>query len=284
MAESAPTNEEISSAPDAKAWTLARLGLAREIILGPNADSNTAWWQRALLRAAGLPGLGPWLERLFPVAFSGARKAKGGGRRFLVPAPPVQTALELYAASKGALDGDEGDLAVVEDLLDRWLPAAVATHLAALPVEERIATAIDLADQGVLTTADKLKASSEALEEALESGEPPEDPFEKAGRIEWDVLLALYCTVYGGSPWEVYTETPWTVFLHLVGRIDQVTALEHLLDLDLALLPHLGEGAEEALNELRSRAGDPFGPKAKRQSLSEQRAAVEELRSIMGRR
>ena len=284
MAESAPTNEEISSAPDAKAWTLARLGLAREIILGPGADNNTAWWQRPLLRTGYLPGLGPWLKRLFPSAFSRACKARAGGRRFLVPAPPVQTALELYAASKGALDGDEGDLAVVEDLLDRWLPAAVATYLAALPVEERIATAIDLADQGVLTTADKLKASSEALEEALESGEPPEDPFEKAGRIEWDVLLALYCTVYGGSPWEVYTETPWTVFLHLVGRIDQVTALEHLLDLDLALLPHLGEGAEEALNELRSRAGDPFGPKAKRQSLSEQRAAVEELRSIMGRR
>lgn len=270
-----PPSDSSQATPKTKApWALARLGLAREVML------PAPRWARLLHRlgrwaAAPLAALG-----LAPLA---ARLLKEpAGRRLLVPAPPVRTALELYAAAEGALDGDAADRRIVEDLLADWLPGPLFRHLASLPIEEQITTAIDLADEGVLSNADRAAAAAKALQDAADGAAQQEDPFSRASKIEWDILLALYAGAYGGSAWEVYTQTPWTVFLHLVSRIDQVTALRHMLDLDLVLLPHLGEEADAALSKMKERGGEPFGPKPT-QSLREQRAAVEELRSLMGR-
>lgn len=172
------------------------------------------------------------------------------GEIYEVRPPTVREAIEI-SATAAAVGAGEDHVRSLVIRCETWLPPALLSHLVELDVAVFIRVIRDL----LRLHADKAVPAAKRNDGSDGSGGTTA---KRANRdTDFRLLLADYCQIYGGDPWQVYDNTPWPFFLAMVAVQSHASARELLRLSEIEILPHTGKKAKEGVESLHRRAEGP---------------------------
>lgn len=153
--------------------------------------------------------------------------------------PTVEEALGVYALLPGFAGGSETDRMTLRVLLAGWLGGSLAARVCSPHTPQDTA----------LMLLSKLLGAEEEEGEALVE-------------LRWDVLILDVADATGCSA-EAVLKMPWPRFLVWVKASEAGHARKVLNRLPLAILPHMGEGSAQMLEDLQKAGAMNLGGKPK---------------------
>ena len=151
--------------------------------------------------------------------------------------PTVREAISILAAVDEAESQEDADY-IERAFLEPWLPRPVLNwYSAARPARK-----------------------AEILNHLLLAGAKlPKPAREQEGDLQvesdWTDALARYIFVYGGNAWDVYDSVPFPFFCLMLSRADREIARRSLTQVEVAVLPHVGEESGRMIDSMQRRAG-----------------------------